>query len=52
MVTHILFEYPLLIAVGVVIGMRTKTLCKQLNDNVNGGGIPGIFLASFTTTPV
>lgn len=47
LVTHTLIEYPLLVGCGVLIGHGLRTPCERWIAPFNGGGIPGLLLASF-----
>ncbi len=47
MVSHVLIEIPLFIALGVMAGRCLQPLLQRLLTPVNGGGIPGILVASF-----
>lgn len=45
---HVLVEIPLLIAVGVILGARVASRLNTILVPINGGGIPGILLATAT----
>jgi len=48
MVTHLLIQIPLLVAIGFVFGQRIDRRFEPTLRCWNAGGIPGILLVSFT----
>ena len=48
MVTHVLIELPLLVAIGVVLGQLIKKYSNPILYYFNTGGIAGILITTFT----
>lgn len=46
--SHVLGEIPLLVAVGFVLGQSVEPYWRKVLGPINGGGIPGILLVTFT----
>ncbi|MCY3818663.1 MAG: hypothetical protein OXH52_04765 [Gammaproteobacteria bacterium] len=47
LVTHVLVEIPVLVAVGFVLGRCIEPRLRNALEPLNGGGIPGILLVTF-----
>lgn len=48
MVSHVLFELPLLVVLGMLLGMQLNSQCNPILKWINSGGIFGILTAVFT----
>lgn len=46
--SHVLVEIPLLVTVGFVLGRRIEPQLRNALEPLNGGGIPGILLVTFS----
>ena len=47
LLSHVLVEIPLLVAVGFVLGQRIEPHWRKALEPLNGAGIPGILLVTF-----
>jgi len=48
MLSHVLIQFPILIAIGIVLGDKSRMAFAPLLKVCNGGGIAGILIATFT----